>query len=65
MSQFTLIKPNTKLPIIPHHKPVLTALLILSVSSLVIAFVLGLNWGTSFQGGTSISMHFEQPVATE
>ncbi len=65
MSQFRMIPANTKIPFIANHKPVLWTLFALSIASLVLAFVMGPNWGTSFQGGTSITIHFDKPVETE
>lgn len=65
MSQFTLIKPNTNIQFIAYRKPVMMAVYLLVLAGLVLTFVIGPNWGTSFAGGTSITMHFEQPVGTE
>lgn len=65
MSQFTIIKPNTNIQFIAHHRPVMFVLFGLAFVSLILTFVIGPNWGTSFQGGTSITMHFEQPVGPD
>lgn len=65
MSQFKLIPSNTRIPFIRNHKPVLWTLFALAIASLVLAFVMGPNWGTSFQGGTSITIHFQNKVETE
>lgn len=65
MSQFQIVKPNTKIPFMANHKPVLYAELVLLVGFFIIYFAIGPNWGTSFRGGSSITMHFTQNVNTE
>ncbi len=60
-----MIKPNTKIPFIPNHKPVLISLVVLAFAGILLAFIMGPNWGTSFQGGTSITLHFKKPVPIE
>lgn len=65
MSQFTIIKPNTNIQFIGHRKPVMAVLFILAILSLILTFVVGPNWGTSFAGGTSITMHFNQYVGPD
>ena len=67
MAQMTFIKPGTKIKFVEHHKPVMAIMLLLCVAGLIYAFIHGPNWGTSFQGGTSINIHFnsETPIATE
>lgn len=64
--QLTMIKPNTHVPFIPKHKPVLFTFAFLAFFSIIYAaFIVSPNWGTSFQGGTSITLHFDQDVSTE
>ncbi len=65
MAQRMFIKPNTKIKFFENHKPVMYGAFLLSLIGLVISFVIGPNWGTSFEGGTSISIHFEQPVPAD
>jgi preprotein translocase subunit SecF len=69
MAIFSIIKPNTNIPFIPNHKPILISLIFLAIFSVVMILLpfdgTNPNWGTSFQGGTSINIHFEKPVATE
>ncbi len=69
MAIFSIIKPNTNIPFIPAHKPILTTLVFLAIASVLMILLpvegTNPNWGTSFQGGTSITVHFDQPVATE
>ena len=60
-----MIKPNMKVPFIAKHKPVLYGAFFLAIASIVLAFIIGPNWGTSFQGGTSITIHFDNTVSTE
>ena len=60
-----MIKPNTKVGFIPNHKPVLYGLFLISLVSIVLAFVISPNWGTSFQGGTSITIHFDRAIPAE
>ena len=66
MSQFTLIKPNTKIPFIKYHTPFMTIFCALALAGLVIALLPGMiKWGTSFEGGTSITLHFDKPINVE
>ena len=68
MAIFSIIKPNTRIPFIPVHKPILITLIVAAIMSVVMILLpfdgTNPNWGTSFQGGTSITLHFEQPVST-
>ncbi len=57
MAQFMLIKPGTHIKFVEHHKPVIALMLLLCIAGLIFAFIKGPNWGTSFQGGTSINIH--------
>ncbi|MFA5623595.1 MAG: protein translocase subunit SecF [Bradymonadales bacterium] len=65
MAQIQIIKPNTKIPFMANHKPVLYLELLLLVGFFVIYFAVGPNWGTSFKGGSSLTMHFTEDVSTE
>ena len=65
MAQFTIIKPNTNIQFIAHRKPVMIGIFLLALVGFILTFVIGPNWGTSFEGGTSITMHFDQPVGAE
>ncbi|MCL2324975.1 MAG: protein translocase subunit SecF [Proteobacteria bacterium] len=65
MAQLKLIKPNTKIPFIKHHKPFTFAILALAILGVLISFVITPNWGTSFRGGTAITMSFLAPVSPE
>lgn len=63
--QFRLIPPNTKIPFMSLRKPVMGALFLIALCGLILPFIMSPNWGTSFQGGTSITLHFEQAVPAE
>lgn len=65
MAQFSFIKHNTKIPFIAIHKPVLIGLASLAVISILLSFIIGPNWGTSFEGGTAVTIDFVKPVETE
>ena len=65
MAQFMFIKPNTKFKIIEHHRPFMYMAFLFCLVGLVLSVVIGPNWGTSFQGGTSISIQFQKPVPAE
>ena len=66
MSQFTLIKPNTKIPFIKYHTPFMTIFCVLALAGLIIALIPGMiKWGTSFEGGTSITLRFDKPINVE
>lgn len=65
MAQLMFIKPNTRIKFIEHHKPVMYTGFLLCIIGLILSAVIGPNWGTSFQGGTSITIQFQQPVPSE
>lgn len=65
MSQFCIIKPNTKIPFIKHHTPLMILFCLLALAGFIMAFIPGPQWGTSFEGGTSITLHFDKPVGAE
>jgi len=58
-----IIKPNTRYPFIDKRKPfgIVSAILVL-VTLLIPIAVMSPNWGTSFRGGTSIVVRFEDNV---
>ncbi len=60
-----IIKPNTNLPFISTAKPFIIFSALLVVAMLVLPFVKSPNWGTSFRGGSTITLHFEDAVDTE
>lgn len=65
MAQISFIKPNTKIKFFEHHKPVMFTMFTVCILGLLYLCVAhfanlpGVNWGTSFEGGTSITLHFE------
>lgn len=65
MAQFNLIKPNTNIQFIKNHKLPLIVLLGLALASVVLSFIITPNWGTSFSGGTAITIHFDKYVEPE
>lgn len=62
MAQFQLIKPNTNIQFIANHKVPLVLLMIFALISLVSSYIISPNWGTSFSGGTAITIHFDEFV---
>lgn len=60
-----IVKPNTKYPFIANRKLFLMVSGVLVVLSLLLPFILPINWGTSFSGGSSIQLRFDKPVALE
>ena len=65
MAQLMFIKPNTKIKFVENHKPFMYTAFLLCIVGLILSAVIGPNWGTSFQGGTSINIQFSQPVPAE
>ncbi|MBO4350919.1 MAG: hypothetical protein J6A01_08250 [Proteobacteria bacterium] len=63
--QFRMIPPNTKIKFMAVRKPVMGALFLIALCGLILPFIVSPNWGTSFQGGTSITLHFDEAVPTE
>lgn len=65
MAQLRLVPINTKIPFIKNHKLVLYPAFLLCILTFVFSFTLGPNWGTSFQGGTAITIHFDKNIEAE
>ncbi|MBQ1925882.1 MAG: protein translocase subunit SecF [Proteobacteria bacterium] len=63
--QFTMIKPHTNLPFMDVRKIAFVILSILIVIAIALTAAVGPQWGTSFQGGTSITLSFTKPVNPE
>ena len=63
--QFTMIKPNTNFPFMGARKIAFAILGVLILAAIVLTAVIGPKWGTSFEGGTSITLSFTKPVNTE
>lgn len=57
-----IVKPDTRYPFIAKRKPFLLVSGVLVAIAFALPFILGPNWGISFSGGTSIILHFEEPV---
>ncbi len=60
-----MIKPNTNFPFMGARKIAFAILGVLILAAIVLTAVIGPKWGTSFEGGTSITLSFTKPVNTE
>ena len=73
MAQFRLVPINTKIPFIKNHKKVLYPAIVLCILTFVFPLltllapddIKGPNWGTSFRGGTAITVHFDKDIQDE
>lgn len=68
MAQTTWIKPKTNIPFMRVHKNIMWGLIFIALASLI-WFVLPFefsnpNWGTSFEGGSSLTIRFLSHVET-
>jgi preprotein translocase subunit SecD len=70
MAQFRLVPINTKVPFIKNHKKVLYPAFALCIITFILPLLAsffpddipGPNWGTSFRGGTAITIHFDKEI---
>ena len=60
--QFTVIKPHTNLPFMELRKIAFFILGALIIAAIALTATKGPSWGTSFEGGTSITIRFAQPI---
>ncbi len=60
-----IVKPNTNIPFMYRHKPFTILIVLLVIASFVLPFVYEPNWGTSFRGGSSITVHFDEEVGID
>ncbi|MDX9723951.1 MAG: protein translocase subunit SecF [Myxococcota bacterium] len=60
-----IVSPNINLPFIEKRRPFIIASVIMVVAALILPFVLPPNWGTSFRGGSTMLIHFEEEVSIE
>ncbi|MBQ9395450.1 MAG: protein translocase subunit SecF [Proteobacteria bacterium] len=73
MAQFRLVPINTKVPFIKNHKKVLYPAFALCIITFILPLLAsffpdkipGPNWGTSFRGGTAITIHFDKEIQDE
>jgi preprotein translocase subunit SecF len=60
-----IVKPNTNFPFIQYNKIFMLVSEIIVLAFFILPFIYRPNWGTSFDGGSSVVVRFEKDVDSE
>jgi preprotein translocase subunit SecF len=60
-----IVKPNTNLPFISNSRAFLIISGVVVLACFLLPFLMRPNWGTSFDGGSSVVVRFEKDVSSE